>query len=155
MAKENGRPGVIIYFDISPCLNRLSDPQNGKLFKAILEYGQFGVAPEFGDDLGLSIAWDFIRPMIDRDNERYKNTSKQRAEAANKRWEAYRANSAQSMQMDANASFAMQTMPTPTPTATPTPTTTATTEIKKKEEKELSMQERKEQMIRQLKAYQE
>ena len=156
LAKEKGRPGVMIYFDISPSLNRLSDCQNGKLFKSILEYGQFGVVPDFGDDLGLCIAWDFIKPAIDRDKEKYEERPRKNAEAANIRWSGRFANAPNDLQIDASdadASFAVQIMPTTSPTTTPT--TTATTEIKKKEEKELSMQERKEQMIRQLKAYQE
>lgn len=65
------RPGTMLYFDTRPCLKRLNNGQKGQLFEAILDYGEFGIAPDFGDDVGLSIAWDFIQPKIDRDNERY------------------------------------------------------------------------------------
>jgi len=40
------------------------------LFEALLEYAQFGVLPEF-DDVGVSVAWDFIQPRIDRDAQAY------------------------------------------------------------------------------------
>lgn len=65
------KPGVMLYFDLRPCLKRLTGEQKGQLFEAILEYGEFGVAPDFDADIGLAVAWDLIRPMIDRDNERY------------------------------------------------------------------------------------
>lgn len=65
------KPGVMLYFDLRPCLKRLGREQKGQLFEAILEYGEFGAVPNFDDDIGLAVAWDLIRPMIDRDNERY------------------------------------------------------------------------------------
>lgn len=65
------KPGVMLYFDLRPCLKRLTQEQKGQLFEAILEYGEFGAVPNFDDDIGLAVAWDLIRPMIDRDNERY------------------------------------------------------------------------------------
>ena len=65
------RPGTMLYFDTRPCLKRLTNEQKGQLFEAILDYAEFSVVPDFGDDVGLSIAWDFIQPKIDRDNERY------------------------------------------------------------------------------------
>lgn len=122
------KPGVMLYFDLRPCLKRLTGEQKGQLFEAILEYGEFGVAPDFDADIGLAVAWDLIRPMIDRDNERYEKISKRRSEAACKRWGEDNANACNSMQVDANASGCMQVMPTTTtPTPTTTPTTTATT----------------------------
>ena len=64
------RPGTMLYFDTRPCLKRLTNEQKGQLFEAILDYAEFSVAPDFGDDIALSVCWDFIRPRIDRDNER-------------------------------------------------------------------------------------
>lgn len=66
------QPGVLLYFDIRPCLKRLSKEEKGELFEAILEYGEFGTVPEFDGCLG--IAWDFIQPQIDRDKEKYLDT---------------------------------------------------------------------------------
>ena len=64
-----GKPGVMLYFDVRPCLKRLSAEEKGRLFEAILEYGENGEDPGFEGMLG--IAWDFIQPSIDRDSDRY------------------------------------------------------------------------------------
>lgn len=64
-----GKPGVMFYFDIRPCIKRLGYEDKGRLFEAILDYGQSGTIPEFDGVLG--IAWDFIQPRLDRDTERY------------------------------------------------------------------------------------
>lgn len=66
------QPGVLLYFDVRPCLKRLSKEEKGELFEAILEYGEFGTVPEFEGSLG--VAWDFIQPQIDRDRENYLKT---------------------------------------------------------------------------------
>ena len=116
------RPGIMLYFDVRPCLKRLTMEQQGELFNAILDFGENGVVPSFDGLLG--IAWDFIEPKLVRDNERYEKTVSARRAAAQSRWDK------QSMQMHANADFAMQTMPTTTstPTATTTSKTTTTGE---------------------------
>lgn len=63
------RPGVMFYFEVRPCLKRLSLEEKGALFEAILDYGEFGVVPEL--DGVAAIAWDFVQPRIDKDGERY------------------------------------------------------------------------------------
>ena len=127
------RPGTMLYFDTRPCLKRLNNEQKGQLFEAILDYAEFSVVPDFGDDIALSVCWDFIQPRIDRDSQRYEQISKRRAEAAAKRWGASGAATPENVQMnasDASALTCMQTMPTTTPKTTPsttsTPKTTAT-----------------------------
>ena len=124
----SSRPGVMFYFNTRPCLKRLNNEQKGQLFEAILDYAEFGIVPDFGDDVGLSVAWDFTQPKIDRDNERYEQISKRRAEAAAKRWGASGAAAPENKQMDAsdtNALTCMQAMPTTSSTTTTTPTTTS------------------------------
>lgn len=69
MAKK--RPGVIVYFDTKPAMKRLSYEQKGKLFDAILEYGELGTVPDFSGDLFLQLAWEFTYPRIDSDGESY------------------------------------------------------------------------------------
>lgn len=127
------RPGTMLYFDTRPCLKRLNNEQKGQLFEAILDYAEFSVVPDFGDDIALSVCWDFIQPRIDRDFQRYEQISKRRSEAAAKRWSTSGAAIPENMQMhanDASALTCMQTMPTTTPKTTPsttsTPKTTAT-----------------------------
>ena len=128
---EKGRPGVMLYFDLRPCLKRLSNQEKGQLFEYILDYAEFGEVPEAEGLVG--VAWDFIKPRIDHDAERYEEVSERRRQAAQKRWDKQEkemqadANECKSMQMDANAYFAMQTMPTTTTTSTTKTTTTPST----------------------------
>ena len=60
----------MFYFDMLPALKRLTKVQKADLFEALLEYAQHGVLPEF-NDVGVSVAWDFIQPRIDRDAQAY------------------------------------------------------------------------------------
>lgn len=76
------RPGVMLYFDTRKCLKRLDLQQKGALFEAILDYGEFGVVPDFSVDAVLGVAWDFLEPRIDRDGERYETSVLQRQYAA-------------------------------------------------------------------------
>lgn len=70
------RPGVMFYFDIRPCIKRLSLEEKGQLFEAILDYGEYGAVPEVDGVLG--IAWDFIQPKLDLDAERYETKVEQK-----------------------------------------------------------------------------
>lgn len=63
------RPGVMFYFSIRPCLKRLSVEEKGRLFEAVLDYAEFGCEPSVDGMLG--IAWDFVQPLIDQDEEKY------------------------------------------------------------------------------------
>ena len=103
------QPGVMLYFDIRPCLERLTMDDQGRLFNAILNYGEDGTEPDF--DYMLGIAWDFIKPRLERDKARYEERIRQCEEAARRRWEK---------QADANAYGRIPTTPS-FPTATLTP----------------------------------
>lgn len=78
------RPGVMFYFDVRPCLKRLTGEDKGRLFEAILDFGEFGVIPNF--DGALGVAWDFIQPRIERDSKRYESIVEKRTQAAKARW---------------------------------------------------------------------
>lgn len=65
------RPGVITYFSMRTAIDRLTDDQAGKLYKAVLAYGQEGKEPPFGNDFALQLMWDVIKPQIDVDGENY------------------------------------------------------------------------------------
>ena len=45
------RPGVMLYFDIAPAIKRLSAEESGLLLRAILDYAEQGVAPDFESDM--------------------------------------------------------------------------------------------------------
>ena len=70
------RPGIMLYFDMLEPIRVLPDADKGRLLVAMLEYGQSGVVPEF--DGMLALAWSFVRPMIDKDGERYEDMKLQR-----------------------------------------------------------------------------
>ena len=66
------RPGIMIYFDVCKPLKVLPDAEKGRLFDAILAYGEHGTIPEF--DGMLAMAWGFIQPKLDRDSKEYERT---------------------------------------------------------------------------------
>lgn len=68
------RPGIMLYFDILEPIRVLPDADKGRLLVAMLEYGQSGTVPEFDGDLGLTLAWGFVKPKIDKDSEEYNRT---------------------------------------------------------------------------------
>lgn len=70
------KPGVMFYFDIRPCIKRLTLEEKGVLFEAILDYAELGVVPELDGVLG--VAWDFIQPKLDRDSGQYDRKVKQK-----------------------------------------------------------------------------
>lgn len=63
------RPGIMIYFDMLGPIRVLPDEDKGRLLVAMLEYGQSGVVPEF--DGMLALAWEFVKPKIDKDEAEY------------------------------------------------------------------------------------
>lgn len=114
MAKQ---PGVMFYFDLRPSLKRLSLEERGRLFEAILDYGELGEVPKL--DGNLAFVWDFVHPRLERDAQRYRELSEKKREAALARWEKKNAE-------DAGASDALQAMPTTTTTTTSTSSSTTT-----------------------------
>ena len=71
----NPPPGVMLYFDdIEPILTIISAEQKGILFDSIIQYARHGTVPEIQDQL-LSMAWQIIKPKLDRDHINYENKS--------------------------------------------------------------------------------
>lgn len=79
------QPGILFYFNIRPCLSRLSTEEKGLLFEAMLDYGEEDLLPQFEGALG--VAWDFILPMLEHDRLRYSEKVEKARQAAMKRWE--------------------------------------------------------------------
>ena len=69
MAKT--RPGVITYFSMRTAIEKLTNEQAGKLYKAILTYGQDGIEPDFCGDMALQLMWAVTKPQIDADGVTY------------------------------------------------------------------------------------
>lgn len=85
-------PGVMLYYDLLPCLEAFTDAELGQLFKAILQYGATGEVIDLTGS--LSIAWALIRPRIDRDAEQYALKAKKSRYAAYVREEKARGHTA-------------------------------------------------------------
>ena len=68
------RPGIMLYFDILEPIRALPDADKGRLLVAMLEYGQSGKTPQFDGELGLTLAWGFVKPKIDKDSDEYNKT---------------------------------------------------------------------------------
>lgn len=128
------KPGIMIYFDIRQPLSVLSDADKGRLFDAILEYGELGTVPEFAGM--LEMAWGFIRPKLDRDGEAYDTAVMQRRYAAYckkmSNMKLQKASFEEWKNMTDNERERMLTAvdfryPTTTTTVTPTSTTTIST----------------------------
>lgn len=65
------RPGVMLYFDMSPSVERMDIHQKAALLDAILRYGEFGKEPDFRNDPRLDVTWTFVRQRIDMDGAAY------------------------------------------------------------------------------------
>ena len=63
--------GFFTYFHLSPVINKLSDAQSGRLYKALLLYGDTGELTDFSDDLAVDMAFALMRGEIDINFERY------------------------------------------------------------------------------------
>lgn len=74
--------GFFTYFHHEEVLGALSDAQAGRLYKALLHYGNTGEIPDFYDDAGLSVAFTLFRVEIDYNFERYQEICEKRSEIA-------------------------------------------------------------------------
>lgn len=75
-----GKAAITIPIDILQPLRVLSDADNGRLLMAMLEYGEQGMVPDF--DGVLAVAWAFIQPKLDSEDESCGNITAQRRYAA-------------------------------------------------------------------------
>ena len=58
------RSGILMYFDMKPVLERLSDHEVKELLLAILDYGENGVVPEF-HSATLACFWPLLASRMD------------------------------------------------------------------------------------------
>ena len=78
------KPGVMVYFDMRRMVKLLTDEEKGKLFEAILDYGETGCVGELTDT--LRIIWPLIQNRLDTDSLRYTEVGLKRKYAAYVRW---------------------------------------------------------------------
>ena len=78
------KPGVMVYFDMRRMVKLLSDTEKGKLFEAILDYGETGSVGELTDT--LNIIWPLIQNRLDSDSLQYDKKVVKRKYASYVRW---------------------------------------------------------------------
>ena len=78
------KPGVMVYFDLRKMLKLLPDNEKGKLFEAILDYGETGEIGELTDT--LQIVWPLIQRRLDVDSLQYDKKVVKKKYAAYVRW---------------------------------------------------------------------
>ena len=81
MAQEN-KGSFVLYFDYRKHLDFLTDEECGRLFKALLDYGETKKQPEL--EGAALMAFSFIACQMDRDAEKYAETCRKRSESGKK-----------------------------------------------------------------------
>ena len=130
------KPGVMLYFELRPSLRRLSSRERLALYDAIMDYGEWGVVPDFTGK--LAVARDFVQPKLDRDDDNYARKSQVRRYAVYIReskkdgvlplpYEQWLASLPETSQPETSNDTNRYPTTTTTATATATSTTTATT----------------------------
>lgn len=75
----------VLFTEQKEILNKLSDEQAGKIFKAIFEYATNGEIPkDIKDDLVLDIVFTTLKQTIDRNQEKWQEIKQKRSEAGKK-----------------------------------------------------------------------
>ena len=76
--------GFFTYFHLYNVIDKLTDAQAGRLYKALMRYGDTGELTDFSDDLALDMAYTLMRGEIDVNFERYQEICEKRSEAGKK-----------------------------------------------------------------------
>ena len=76
--------GFFTYFHLSSVIEKLSDAQAGRLYKALMRYGDTGELTDFSDDLALDMAYTLMRGEIDVNFERYNEICEKRSATGKK-----------------------------------------------------------------------
>ena len=64
-----GKPGIMLYFEIRPCLDMMPMEMRGELLTAMMDYGEKGKEPKLTGI--LEALWPLIRVRLDCDTKRY------------------------------------------------------------------------------------
>jgi len=83
MSKQSGKPGVMLYFEAAERMRKLKPLQRLSVYDAIVQYGKDGTVPELKREADL--VFSFIKPILDRDEERYQRVRSARTRAGRAR----------------------------------------------------------------------
>lgn len=76
--------GFFTYFHHADTLEMLSDEQAGRLYKALMRYGDKGEVSDFGGDCALGVMFSLFKKEIDYNFERYAEICEVRREVGKK-----------------------------------------------------------------------
>lgn len=82
--QEREHNSFLLYKDSRIFVSRLSTEQRGILFLAIFDYVCDGIVPNFSEDGMLQMSFEMIKSYLDRDEKKYREKCKKRAEAGRK-----------------------------------------------------------------------
>jgi hypothetical protein len=76
--------GFFTYFHHSELIRHLTDAQAGRLYKALLLYGDEEEETDFSDDQACALAFIILKGEVDLNFERYAEICEKRSEAGRK-----------------------------------------------------------------------
>ena len=91
--------GFFTYFHLASMIDKLSDAQAGRLYKALMRYGDSGELTDFSDDLACDMAYTLMRGEIDVNFERYQEICEKRSQAGKRSAELKKERSEQEINM--------------------------------------------------------
>lgn len=80
------KPGMMVYFTMTPAIKALTMEERGQLLTAMLDYAQMLKEPNFNEG-GLMVAWALAKAQLDVDDAKYTAVLAKRKKAAETRWE--------------------------------------------------------------------
>ena len=81
MAKK----GVLMYYDLLEQLKDFNDEQFGKVVRVMIKYDKDGIEPNI-EDVQIKLAFNMLKPTIDRNKQEYQYKCDRNRENINKRW---------------------------------------------------------------------
>ena len=73
--RKTERPGAMLYFELLPAIDSMTDAAAGQFIKGILHFARDETEPDFSHDQGLSMVWPLVRERLKNDRERYLSIS--------------------------------------------------------------------------------
>lgn len=91
--------GVLMYYDLLEQLKDFTDEQFGKVVRAIIKYDKDGIEPRINDSQ-IKLAFNILKPTIDRNKQEYQDKCNKNRENINKRWNKQNTNEYDGIRMN-------------------------------------------------------
>ena len=79
------KKGVLMYYDLLEQLKDFNDEQFGKVVRVMIKYDKDGIEPNI-EDVQIKLAFNMLKPTIDRNKQEYQYKCDRNRENINKRW---------------------------------------------------------------------